>query len=43
MPFLAEDEGLIARRHGRCPQCTKAEFLNSIGLSSDFTFRSFDP
>lgn len=43
MPFIAEDDGLIARRHGRCAQCTKAEFLKSMGFSSDFLFRSFDP
>jgi hypothetical protein len=31
-PFVAEDEGLIARRDGRCAQCTKAAFLKSMGL-----------
>jgi len=35
IPFVAEDKGLIARRNGRCRQCTKAEFLKSMGLSPE--------
>jgi predicted Zn finger-like uncharacterized protein len=35
-PFVAEDESLIAQRNGRCANCTKTEFLKSIGLPPDF-------
>lgn len=35
-PFVAEDKGLISRRNGCCADCTKAEFLKSIGLPPDF-------
>jgi hypothetical protein len=35
-PFVAEDENLIAQRNGCCANCTKAEFLKSIGLPPDF-------
>jgi len=38
-PFVAEDRGLIARRHGRCADCTKIDFLQSMGLSADFLVR----
>lgn len=35
-PFVASDEDLIARRNGCCANCTKTEFLKSIGLPPDF-------
>lgn len=38
-PFVAKDKGLISRRDGYCAECTKIEFLKSIGLSEDFLSR----
>lgn len=39
-PFVADDEGLIARRNGACAPCTKKQFLKSIGLPEDFLGRN---
>jgi hypothetical protein len=38
-PFVAEDEGLIVRRGGSCPECAKIEILKSMGLPPDFLIR----
>jgi len=35
-PFVAEDKALISQRNGCCAECTKAEFLKSIGIAPDF-------
>lgn len=42
-PFVAPDERLIAQRNGRCPDCTKAEILESFGLPADFLIRRLGP
>lgn len=38
-PFVAADSDLIARRNGYCADCSKAEFLKSMGLPPDFLDR----
>ncbi len=43
IPFIAEDKGLIARRDGRCAECTKVEFLKILGLPTDFLTRRLGP
>ncbi len=42
-PFMAEDAALIDRRNGYCRDCTKEDFLKSIGLSGVFLTQSFEP
>lgn len=38
-PFVAENEELIARRGGSCPECAKIDVLKSMGLPPDFLTR----
>ena len=42
-PFVAEDAALIERRNGYCRDCTKEDFLKSIGFSGIFLTQSFEP
>jgi hypothetical protein len=36
-PFVAEDEELIARRRGSCPECAKIEVLRAWGFRRIFS------
>lgn len=38
-PFVAENEALVSRRGGSCPECARVEWRKRLGLPGDFLTR----